>query len=50
MDMPDVHYIAIYGDLIAAKVQGRAAGSCNTNHTLISVEKDWICFFFFLLI
>jgi len=25
MDMPDVHHIAIYGDLIAAKVQGRAA-------------------------
>lgn len=24
MDMPDVHHIAIYGDLIAAKVQGRA--------------------------
>lgn len=27
MDMPDVHHIAIYGDLIAAKVQGRAASS-----------------------
>lgn len=24
MYMPDVHHIAIYGDLIAAKVQGRA--------------------------
>lgn len=23
MDMPDVHHIAIYDDLIAAKVQGR---------------------------
>lgn len=27
MDMPDVHHIAIYGDLIAAKAQGRAASS-----------------------
>lgn len=34
MDMPDVHYIAIYDDLIAAKVQGRAAGSRNTNHNV----------------
>jgi len=39
MDMPDVHYIAIYGDLIAAKVQGRAASSCNTNHMLMLVKK-----------
>jgi len=32
MDMSDVHHIAIYGDLITAKVQGRVAsggrGSC----------------------
>lgn len=37
MDMSDVHHIAIYGDLIAAKVQGRAAsGSHGTDCSLIN--------------
>lgn len=37
MDMSDVHHIAIYGDLIAAKVQGRtASGSHGTDCALIN--------------
>lgn len=32
MDMSDVHHIAIYGDLIAAKVQGRAASGGLSRH------------------
>lgn len=48
MDMSDVHHIAIYGDLIAAKVQGRAASSGLSWHgdrALINIRKKNLNFY-----
>lgn len=40
MDMLDVHYIAIYGDLIATKVQGCVASSEPPQYRSYDIRKD----------
>lgn len=42
MDMLDVHYIAIYGDLIATKVQGCGASSESPQYRSYDIRKDSI--------